>query len=77
MADFQTTPNIGLAFTSDTVMNADLSRIDTEIGSLKEKVQNPAQPPPWQVPAGGTTGQVLAKKSDADYDVEWIDLPTP
>lgn len=25
------------------------------------------------VPEGGTTGQVLAKKSDADGDVEWID----
>lgn len=24
-------------------------------------------------PAGGTTGQVLAKKSDADYDTEWVD----
>lgn len=27
------------------------------------------------VPNGGTTGQVLAKKSDADNDTEWIDLP--
>ncbi len=25
------------------------------------------------VPAGGTTGQILAKASDADYDDEWID----
>jgi len=24
-------------------------------------------------PAGGTTGQVLAKKSDEDYDTEWVD----
>lgn len=28
------------------------------------------------VPSGGTAGQVLAKKSDDDYDTEWIDLPT-
>ncbi len=28
------------------------------------------------VPAGGTTGQVLAKASDADYDDEWIDVTT-
>jgi hypothetical protein len=27
------------------------------------------------VPPGGTTGQVLTKASDDDYDVEWIDLP--
>ena len=26
------------------------------------------------VPASGTTGQVLAKASDADYDTEWIDV---
>ena len=26
------------------------------------------------VPAGGTTGQVLAKKSNTDYDYEWITL---
>jgi len=25
------------------------------------------------VPSGGTTGQVLAKASDTDYDVEWVD----
>ena len=24
-------------------------------------------------PAGGTTGQVLAKKSDADFDTEWVE----
>jgi len=29
---------------------------------------------PINIPAGGTIGQILAKKSDADYDVEWITL---
>lgn len=24
------------------------------------------------VPTGGTTGQVLAKKTNADYDTEWV-----
>ena len=28
------------------------------------------------VPAGGTTGQILAKKTDNDYDTEWIDAPS-
>jgi hypothetical protein len=28
------------------------------------------------VPVGGTTGQVLAKKSNADYDTEWDDAGT-
>lgn len=27
-----------------------------------------------KIPAGGTTGQVLTKKSDADYDVEWTTI---
>lgn len=25
------------------------------------------------LPEGGTTGQILAKASDDDYDVEWVD----
>lgn len=29
------------------------------------------------VPAGGTAGQILTKKSDADFDVEWTDLEIP
>ncbi len=29
-----------------------------------------------EIPAGGTTGQILAKVSDTDYDVQWIDAPT-
>lgn len=27
------------------------------------------------IPAGGSAGQVLSKKSDADYDTEWVDVP--
>lgn len=26
------------------------------------------------LPSGGTAGQVLSKKTDADYDVEWVDI---
>ena len=29
------------------------------------------------VPSGGTAGQYLRKKSDADGDVEWADLEIP
>lgn len=32
----------------------------------------PGQPGPG-VPAGGTTNQMLVKKSDTDYDTEWVD----
>ena len=34
-------------------------------------IGNPAE----RVPAGGTTGQVLTKVSDDDYDDAWLDLP--
>jgi hypothetical protein len=35
-----------------------------------------AQGPPGPgVPAGGTTGQVLVKQSDADFDTAWVTLP--
>lgn len=27
------------------------------------------------IPSGGASGQMLSKKSDADYDVEWVDAP--
>lgn len=30
---------------------------------------------PNVVPTGGTTGQVLVKQSNADYDVAWVTLP--
>lgn len=29
------------------------------------------------IPVGGTTGQVLGKKSNSDRDCEWISAPTP
>lgn len=29
------------------------------------------------VVSGGTTGQILAKKSNSDYDTEWINAPDP
>lgn len=29
------------------------------------------------VPKGGDAGQVLAKRTDADYSTEWIDVPAP
>ena len=28
------------------------------------------------IPAGGTLGQILSKKTDTDYDTEWVEAPT-
>lgn len=28
------------------------------------------------IPAGGTTGQLLTKKSDSNFDVEWVTIAT-
>ena len=38
----------------------------TRAGAILDEVED-------VVPAGGTTGQVLAKKSNTDYDTEWVD----
>lgn len=43
--------------------------------TIKMKALNDPEPFTENVPAGGTTGQVLSKSSDADYSVEWIDPP--
>lgn len=32
-------------------------------------------PSSGSVPAGGRAGQVLSKRSDKDYDTEWVDIP--
>ena len=37
-----------------------------QAGTILQEVEN-------AIPPSGTTGQVLAKKSDADYDLEWVD----
>ena len=39
----------------------------------RDGAQGPAGPAGKGVPAGGTAGQVLAKKSATDYDTEWVD----
>jgi hypothetical protein len=42
--------------------------IDYVIGS-------PGEPAAKELPTGGTTGQLLAKSSDDDYAVSWVDAP--
>lgn len=51
--------------------DVDNLNFDFKIPRGKTGPQGPAGP---GVAAGGTTGQVLAKKSDANYDTEWIDI---
>ena len=53
-------------------VNGDVDNLnfDFKIPRGKTGPQGPAGP---GVTPGGTTGQVLAKKSDANYDTEWID----
>lgn len=52
-----------------------------EVQALKEQVFAMEEalwlgkPGQSQLPEGGSTGQVLAKKSDANQDAQWIDLP--
>lgn len=52
-------------------------RIIVDMASASASVINagPQGPAGISMPAGGTTGQILAKVSDDDYDVAWIDPP--
>lgn len=43
---------------------------------LAELTETLSQKALSQVPAGGTTDQVLAKASDADYDTKWVNAPS-
>lgn len=43
---------------------------------LAELTETLSQKALSQVPAGGTTDQILAKASDADYDTKWVDAPS-
>ena len=56
-------------------VNGDVDNLnfDFKIPHGKTGPQGPAGSAGPGVAAGGTTGQVLAKKSDANYDTEWID----
>jgi hypothetical protein len=78
------TPNIGLAYGSDAAGNYNLDKLDMILGNAEGGIAGPAGPAGPEgpagpagvgVPAGGTTGQVLQKVSDADFDVAWVTLP--
>lgn len=56
------TTNIATNTSSITSINTQLTNINTAITNLQSKI----------LPSGGTTGQVLAKKTNADFDVQWI-----
>jgi hypothetical protein len=49
--------------------------LETSVQDSLDKADTALQDPRG-VPAGGSTGEVLAKQSDDDYSTEWITLPT-
>jgi hypothetical protein len=54
----------------------DLEAAIAEILAARDAPDRPdLPPPPAGIPPGGATGQVLAKASSADGDVEWKSLP--
>ncbi|MCA9368028.1 hypothetical protein KC887_07275 [Candidatus Kaiserbacteria bacterium] len=47
--------------------------VDPVANSITIEKAGPQGPPgPNIIPPGGTTGQVLAKLSDDDYDIGWV-----
>ena len=53
-------------------IKADIVNIKADITALKKKVTSLEK---RAIPAGGTTGQMLVKKSTNNYDVGWVDAP--
>ena len=69
------TPSVSEDGTLSWTNNGDLQ--NPAAVNLKGPPGEPGPPgaPGPGVPAGGTTGQLLAKASDEDFDTEWIDAP--
>jgi hypothetical protein len=65
-ASIQGMPQIFVQATEPTTAKTNDVWIDSDETTLETILTNLA---------GGTTGQVLRKKSDADYDFEWVTLP--
>jgi hypothetical protein len=62
-----TIPRADITIPSFTTF-ANLEKRLQDLGLLSITPENPSM----FIPAGGTTGQVLRKKSNVDYDVEWV-----
>lgn len=56
---------------SDLIGTPSLAAVATS-GSYNDLTDKPTIPTVHNMAAGGTTGQVLAKKSNTDYDTEWV-----
>ena len=80
--DTGATPNIqiGTVQTLEPGQDATASMTGTpenpllNLGIPKGEKGDPGENAKNGIPSGGTTGQVLAKKTDNDYDVEWKDI---
>jgi len=48
-----------------------LLKIIQDLQDRVERLERALQRESDHLPAGGTTGQVLTKSSNADYDVDW------
>lgn len=74
----------GFSTVTDSVRAFDNLRVQPSTGTIKATTfkgdldgtasgnYSATNPPPGIIPAGGSTSQVLAKKTNTDYDVEWV-----
>ncbi len=72
----------GSILSTKQCLNANIGGRDVNIALLEAGTIGQPVPPgesPWggTVPSGGTTDQVLSKKSDADYDTQWATITPP
>lgn len=60
------------AFANDLArqLGVNLTDIYTDLSNMQASIAASAH----DIPAGGTTGQILAKTSDDDYEADWVDI---
>ena len=68
-----TTSNRSLYGMNTIAINTTKHKISNLICSVQNNKFTPYEDTVYGVPNGGTSGQILAKKSNADGDTEWID----
>jgi hypothetical protein len=65
-------PDVSVTTTGDAEVTVDGTNVTVAVTPIEVEVTIASGQPGVGIPAGGATGQVLAKASGADYDTEWV-----
>lgn len=65
-------PDVSVTTTGDAEVTIDGTNVTVEVTPVEVDITIQSGQPGVGVPAGGTTGQVLAKASNSNYDTQWV-----